>query len=70
MQMWRGSADNAYLRMLASNGKKTGGRKKKKKILDEYSDSTAEKQTISPLRDYNHALRRVVKPLIITMTTQ
>lgn len=43
---------------------------RKKKILDEYSDSTAEKQTISPLRDYNHALRRVVKPLIITRTTQ
>lgn len=50
--------------------KKQEVERKKKKILDEYSDSTAEKQTISPLRDYNHALLRVVKPLIITMTTQ
>lgn len=41
---------------------------RKKNILDEHSDITAEKQTVSPLRDYSHTLYRMVKPLIITMT--
>lgn len=29
-QIWRGSADKAYLQMLASHGERTGGRKEKK----------------------------------------
>jgi len=49
-----------------SNGKRTGGREKK--ILDEQNDITAEKLTLSLLRDYSCTLCRTVKPLITTVT--